>query len=288
MAPSRKRAHLGTVFTSLWPPCAALCGGKKRYLTEDYEIAYAPSITLLDICKTRSENRLPSAIRLYSRAGSSSDLPFARSEVASIARLFPKSTVPTFAEPDSSSGADMATHIHFACHGDYNWDDPLESGWQLAEDQRLKLADLFNDTFPLRNASLVVLSACQTGVADPDDLADEYLGLTAGFLFAGAPAVISTLWPVNDLATMLLMEQFYRHQLNQAQGAAAALRHAQGWLRRVTRKSVCRRLTAELTKLPASDKGSAQEEILRSALLAFSDTGPDSPFEDPSCGLPSR
>jgi len=85
-----------------------------------------------------------------------------------------------------------------------------------------------------------------------------------------------------------LMEQFYRHQLNQAQGAAAALRHAQGWLRRVTRKSVCRRLTAELTKLPASDKGSAQEEILRSALLAFSDTGPDSPFEDPSCGLPSR
>jgi len=183
-----------------------LCGGKKRYLTEDYEIAYAPSITLLDICKTRSENRLPSAIRLYSRAGSSSDLPFARSEVASIARLFPKSTVPTFAEPDSSSGADMATHIHFACHGDYNWDDPLESGWQLAEDQRLKLADLFNDTFPLRNASLVVLSACQTGVADPDDLADEYLGLTAGFLFAGAPAVISTLWPVNDLATMLLME----------------------------------------------------------------------------------
>ena len=254
-------------------------GGDKRYLAEDYDIAYAPSVTLLDICRTRCENRVPFPVRLYSRAGSSSDLPFARTEVARVARLFPTSSLPTFAE---THRADTATHIHFACHGDYNWDDPLESGLQLAEDQRLRLADLFNDAFPLKNASLVVLSACQTGVADPSDLADEYLGLTAGFLFAGAPAVISTLWPVNDLATMLLMEQLYRHQLNRKRGAAAALRHAQRSLRNVSAESVRRRLTTELAKLPAAEKGSTQEEILQSALLSFSDMEPNRrPFDHP-------
>jgi CHAT domain-containing protein len=256
-------------------------GGDQRYLAEDYDIAYAPSVTLLDICWTRCENRLPSPVRLYSRAGSSSDLPFAQTEVARVARLFPKSRLPTFAE---SQRADTATHIHFACHGDYNWEDPLESGLQLAEDQRLRLADLFNDALPLKNASLVVLSACQTGVADPTDLADEYLGLTAGFLFSGARAVISTLWPVNDLATMLLMEQLYRHQLNRKRGTAAALRHAQRSLRKVSAESVCRRLTAELAKLPAADKGSTQEKILRSALLTFSEMPTDKrPFDHPYC-----
>jgi CHAT domain-containing protein len=170
--------------------------------------------------------------------------------------------------------------VHFACHGDYNWQDPLESGLELAEDKRLRLADLFEDAFPMKQASLVVLSACQTGLADPGDLADEYLGLTAGFLFAGAPAVISTLWPVDDLATMLLMERLYRFHLHKRMSPAAALRQAQGWLRRVSKESACRRLTAELKRCSTGRKDSPQEEIIRRTLDDFK-LAKKRPFDHP-------
>jgi CHAT domain-containing protein len=62
-------------------------------------------------------------------------------------------------------------------------------------------------------ADLVVLSACQTGLASGAlaDLpaGDDWIGLTRGFLHAGARHVVATLWPVQDLATAALMERFY-------------------------------------------------------------------------------
>jgi CHAT domain-containing protein len=119
-------------------------------------------------------------------------------------------------------------------------------------------------------------------MADPGDLADEYLGLTAGFLFAGAPAVVSTLWPVDDLATMFLMERFYQLHLHQRMSAAGALRRAQWWLRQLTAESVCRRLTAELKRFATSAKDSPQEEIVRSAQRTMSGLEPKRrPFDDP-------
>jgi CHAT domain-containing protein len=60
-------------------------------------------------------------------------------------------------------------------------------------------------------------------------------------LQAGVPAVVGTLWPVNDLSTMLLMVRFYRYHLkgDETTGEgpmppAGALRRAQLWLRDVT------------------------------------------------------
>ncbi len=258
-------------------------GGRKRYLADRYEVAYAPSATLLEICRARSDRRVPWPAQFYGWSGSSGDLPFAHAEVASVARLFPKPAgAARPAAGDGNPGAETATHVHFACHGDYNWSDPLESGLQLGEGRRLRLADLFEDAFPISNASLVVLSACQTGMADPGDLADEYLGLTAGFLFAGAPAVVSTLWPVDDLATMFLMERLYRFHLHQRMSAAGALRRAQLWLRTVTAERVCRRLTAELKRFATSAKDSPQEEIVRRAQRTMCGGEPKRrPFDDP-------
>lgn len=60
---------------------------------------------------------------------------------------------------------------------------------------------------------LVTLSACETGITDIRQSPDEFLGLQAGLLQAGAPTVVSTLWPVDDLSTMLLMERFYQNLL---------------------------------------------------------------------------
>ena len=73
-------------------------------------------------------------------------------------------------------------------------------------------------------ATLVTLSACETGlskVANGDDL----VGLTRGFLYAGASSIVASLWKVDDLATAYLMIRFYRGM--QQTDKLSALRKAQ-------------------------------------------------------------
>ena len=78
----------------------------------------------------------------------------------------------------------------------------------------------------------MVLSACETGLTDPSQLTDEYIGLPSGFLYSGASTVVSSLWRVSDLATALLMIRFYqlRFDPNNPLSTAQALQHAQTWL----------------------------------------------------------
>jgi CHAT domain-containing protein len=91
----------------------------------------------------------------------------------------------------------------------------------------------------------VALSACQTAITDFGRLPDESIGLPGGFLQAGVPAVVGTLWSVNDLSTALLMHRFYELHLHgdDAAGLAPqppvrALRLAQQWLRDLTYKEM--------------------------------------------------
>lgn len=53
------------------------------------------------------------------------------------------------------------------------------------------------------------------------------IGLTRGFMYAGAPRIVASLWDVNDAATAELMSRFYRHLLKDKLPATAALRAAQ-------------------------------------------------------------
>ena len=121
--------------------------------------------------------------------------------------------------------------IHFATHGLLDTQRPERSGLALslvgergeALDGYLRL----NDIYKLRlNADLVVLSGCQTALGK--DLKGEGLiGLTRGFMYAGVPRVIASLWNVDDRATSELMKRFYRGFLIQGLPPAAALRAAQ-------------------------------------------------------------
>lgn len=96
-------------------------------------------------------------------------------------------------------------YIHFACRGNYNWNDPYESGLVLA-DGRLTLDELQRGNVDLSSARLVTLSACETGIVDiSKGNPEEYVGVPAGFLLAGVPCVVSSLWEVPDLSTALLM-----------------------------------------------------------------------------------
>ena len=120
----------------------------------------------------------------------------------------------------------------------------MQSGLELANHEPLTLAKIIGH-FNLENTRLVTLSACETGITDIRQAPDEYLGLPAGFLQAGAPAVVSTLWAVNDLSTMLLMERFYQLHLKEAQDLPVALRNAQIWLRDVTAGELAQRFADE-------------------------------------------
>ncbi|MCB0005204.1 MAG: CHAT domain-containing protein, partial [Anaerolineales bacterium] len=106
-------------------------------------------------------------------------------------------------------------------HGEFRADSPLFSGLALA-DGWLNTLDVFNTRL---RASLVTLSACQTGrnvVAGGDEL----LGLMRAFLSAGAASLISSHWAVDDRSTAALMATLYR-QLFAGAAKADALRQAQ-------------------------------------------------------------
>jgi len=86
----------------------------------------------------------------------------------------------------------------------------------------LSVVDLLDLTL---NARLVTLSACQTALG-ADGAGDEWIGLARAFFYAGARALLVTLWSVEDQPTTKLVECFYRY-LTRGENAAAALRMAQ-------------------------------------------------------------
>ncbi|HZM84480.1 MAG TPA: CHAT domain-containing protein [Candidatus Limnocylindrales bacterium] len=115
---------------------------------------------------------------------------------------------------------------HFACHGVADPVDPLDSCLEL-DDGPLTMRDLLDRRLPAR---LAVLAACETSVAY-GELPDEAVSLPAALLEAGVPGVIGTLWPVEELPTLLLTLRFYELWLGERSAPAVALQKAQHWLR---------------------------------------------------------
>src|SRR5262245_38547682 len=121
--------------------------------------------------------------------------------------------------------------VHFATHGLLNSEHPELSGLVLSlvdeqgrpQDGFWRMHEIFNLRLP---AELVVLSACQTGLGK-EIKGEGLVGLTRGFMYAGAARVVASLWEVNDIATAELMKRFYRRMLQDGMRPAAALRAAQ-------------------------------------------------------------
>jgi CHAT domain-containing protein/predicted negative regulator of RcsB-dependent stress response len=121
--------------------------------------------------------------------------------------------------------------VHFATHGLLNNVHPELSGIVLSlvdeagrpQDGFLRLQDIYNLKL---SADLVTLSACQTGLGK-EIKGEGLIGLARGFMYAGAPRVVASLWKVDDLATAELMKLFYQRMLKDGLPAGAALRTAQ-------------------------------------------------------------
>ncbi len=171
-------------------------------------------------------------------------LRYAKAELESAIDLLPPQSADPLYEQEATLRALLerlprATTVHLSCHGVFQADDPLQSGLLLVDKEgkeaRLTLRDLFtSESTTLRAARLIVLSACQTAVTDFLDLPEEAIGLPAGFLQAGAPAVIGTLWSVDDAATALLVTRTYEYMLQEGLAPPQAVRQAQVWLRDLT------------------------------------------------------
>jgi CHAT domain-containing protein len=99
--------------------------------------------------------------------------------------------------------------IHIAGHGVFDAAQPLDSRLLLApagsDNGELRVGELYALTL---SADLVTLSACETGLGRITDGGDV-IGMTRGFLYAGATTVVASLWQVADEATLALMERFY-------------------------------------------------------------------------------
>jgi len=121
--------------------------------------------------------------------------------------------------------------VHIATHGIIDNERPELSGIVLSLfDQQgnsqngfLRLADIYNLKLP---ADLVVLSACSTALGK-DVKGEGLVGLTRGFMHAGAAGVVASLWKVDDEATAELMKHFYTALFQKGLPPAAALRDAQ-------------------------------------------------------------
>lgn len=165
-----------------------------------------------------------------------SRLRFSRQEAQAIAALAPPDAVATrldfAADRDLvlSGGLRDFRYIHFATHGVFDAERPELSGLALSRvdaagnprEGFLRLRDVYGLDLA---ADLVVLSGCQTALGR-EIRGEGLLGLTRGFLYAGAPRVVASLWWIDDRATAALMAELYRGMWAEGLRPAAALRKA--------------------------------------------------------------
>ena len=121
--------------------------------------------------------------------------------------------------------------VHFATHGLLNSQHPELSGVVLSlVDERGRPQDGFlraHEIYNLKlNADLVVLSACRTALGK-EIKGEGLVGLTRGFMYAGAARVVASMWDVKDEATAELMKRFYQGMFKEGLRPAEALRAAQ-------------------------------------------------------------
>ena len=197
-------------------PFHALLSPQGRYLVESYPINYLSSASLLQFTalKRKAQGERVLAFGNPDLGDPAMNLRFAEREAKEIQALYPQSTLllKRDATEDKAKGLSPQNDIiHFATHAELSEDDPLASAILLAkddkEDGRLEVREIFGMDL---KASLIVLSACETGLGKLSS-GDELVGLTRAFIYAGTPSVVASLWKVEDSSTAALMASFYKN-----------------------------------------------------------------------------
>ena len=190
---------------------------------------------------SRSAERLTRSLRDVGRSSEGQfhlpRLSFSRQEAKTIVATVPAGealeALDFKASRQTAMSPELAQYriVHFATHGVLDSVHPELSGLVLSmvdehgqrQNGYLDLDDIFNLNLP---ADLVVLSACETGLGK-EIHGEGLVGLTRGFMYAGAARVVASLWEVDDIAASELMGRFYQAMEKQGMRPAAALRQAQ-------------------------------------------------------------
>lgn len=233
LPPSVRRLRIAlSGVLSLFPP--AMVRGGEREVLNRFDLASAVgSLSNTSAFAARNAGHR----RLLAVADPTGDLPHSRAEGRMLDALFESESSLLGRRAtkqrvlDAISMAGPLDYLHFACHGRFRWCHPEASGLLMAGGEVLQLSEILG-RIRLGSDTLVVLSACETGIAEYRELPDETYGLALAFLGAGASAVICSLWPVSDRSTRLLMLKLYEY-LHAGASAPSALRLAQTWLRNV-------------------------------------------------------
>ena len=210
-------------------PLAALHSGDE-YLIDKFTVRLLPSASVMKYLRA-GDTAYPAGALILGNPDLGDprlDLEFAQQEAVAIAKMVPQSRA--LLRKDASETAlrkygQGFRYLHFATHGEFKADDPLASALYLAKDEQgdglLTVGKLYSMRF---DTDLVTLSACETGLGKIAN-GDDVVGLTRGFLYAGAATIVASLWKVDDQATSDLMRAFYTN-LSQT-GKLDALRQAQ-------------------------------------------------------------
>lgn len=210
-------------------PFAALRSPEGRWLVEDFALSTLPSASVLRYLVGKGAGAPSRALVVGNPdLGSALALPWAEREARLIGQREPDATVLIRADATEAQVKKLVETVglvHFATHAELSESDPLSSAVLLVpgagEDGRLEVREVFGLDL---HARLVVLSACETGLGKLSR-GDELVGLQRAFLYAGTPAVVTTLWKVDDRASFELVRAFYDRLA--AAGPVEALRQAQ-------------------------------------------------------------
>lgn len=201
-------------------PFHALYDGE-QYLLERFEVTACPSSSILQLCAERRPPLDGGCVAVaYSNGGR---LPRVVEEARTVSALLGGEC---YAEEDATRSTVMSVAsgqrvVHLAAHAAARLDNPGFAHITLADGQ-LTMVDVCNLDL---DGALVTLSACETGRSEVLG-GDEVVGLSRGFLYAGASTLIQSLWRVEDDTTAELMRQFYA-ELGDGCPPGAALRSAQ-------------------------------------------------------------
>jgi CHAT domain-containing protein len=251
----RKRLLIVPDGALFYLPFAALpVPGSSEPLVAGHEVVISPSASALAVARRELAGRRPPSGTLavvadpvFDAAGprdSFQRLQFSRNEAKALLSLVPPdqglSALGLAASRETVLSGRLAQYriVHFATHGVLDTEHPELSKLVFSRvdpQGRPRNGDGFvwaHEIYGLRLAAdLVVLSACNTALGQ-EIRGEGLVGLTRGFQYAGARAVLVSLWEVDDEATAELMRLFYREMLEHGQSPAAALRTAQEALRR--------------------------------------------------------
>lgn len=241
-----------------------LSAGRRHSVIDDYVVSYAPSATALRTAHERvvrrqeaghidAQGRGRDLLGIFNPMRGTDDELFSaeEQEMPALVEVFKRlhhCTRCCVGQEEGERDPPAATlervvaeapdygYVHFACHGRFHAAEPGQSGLQLAGDMYLTVDGIVR-ALKLPANRWVALSACETAMVDVQQLPDEFIGLPAALMQAGAPGVVATLWSVYEHPAAHVMPRVYAEHLERGLPPAAAVRQAVLSLRTLSAKS---------------------------------------------------